>query len=44
MIKKITAAELYEKTLDKQQDLIDMGYNVVVMWESDYDKLVKINK
>lgn len=42
--KKTTSSELYEKTIIKQNDLIKMGYNVVVMWESEYDKLVKINK
>lgn len=36
--KTITSSELYNKTLSKEKDLIAMGYNVVVMWESEYDK------
>ncbi len=36
-----THGELYQKTLKKEQKIRDLGYNLVVMWESDW---IKINK
>lgn len=39
--KGVTFGELYEKTLQRDQDLRDAGYNLVVMWEHDWDALVK---
>lgn len=34
----ISYGELYQKTLDKKQDLIDSGYNIITIWESDWNK------
>lgn len=34
-----TAAELHELTLDKHAKLVLMGYNIVSIWESDFDAL-----
>lgn len=28
--------ELYQKTIERENQIISMGYNLVVMWESDY--------
>ena len=36
-----THGELYKKTLIKEQKIRDLGYNLVVMWESDW---ININK
>lgn len=33
---KKTYGELYDKTLEKEQKIRDIGYNLVVMWEIDY--------
>ena len=41
---KLTFGELYEKTLEKEQSLIELGYNVISIWESDfliYNKNIK---
>lgn len=35
----LTAHELYNKTLDKENTIKSRGYNLVVMWESDFDDL-----
>lgn len=32
----ITAGELYQKTIEREQQIRDAGYNLVVMWESDF--------
>lgn len=37
--KDITANELFNKTLEKHKAIIDAGYNLVTMWESDFDKM-----
>ena len=34
--KDVTAKELYEATIKKEQDLQSLGYNVVSMWESNF--------
>lgn len=34
--KQITAGELYNKTLLKEQQIKELGYNLIVMWENDY--------
>ena len=31
--------ELYQKTLEREQLIRDMGFNLVVMWESDWNKI-----
>jgi hypothetical protein len=36
---KCTFGELYQKTLDKEQQIKDMGFNLVTMWENDWDEL-----
>lgn len=36
---KKTFGELYQKTLDKEKLLISAGYNVITMWENDWNKL-----
>jgi len=36
-----TFGELYEKTLKKEQQIKELGYNLVVMWENDWDKINK---
>ena len=33
--------ELYQKTLDKENLIKDLGYNLVVMWEYDWNKINK---
>jgi hypothetical protein len=33
---KSTAGELYKKTIDREQRIKDLGFNLVVMWEHDY--------
>ena len=33
--------ELYQKTKEREQLIIDLGYNLVVMWEYDWNKLNK---
>jgi hypothetical protein len=35
-----TMGELYQKTIDREQKIKNLGYNLVVMWESDYNKLI----
>lgn len=36
--KEVTAGELYQNTIDRENEIKDLGYNLVVMWESDYNK------
>lgn len=38
---KCTFGELYQKTLDREQKIKDMGFNLVTIWESDWIKLNK---
>lgn len=35
--KNITTRELYDKTVKREQKMREMGYNVITIWESDYD-------
>ena len=37
----IKYGELYEKTLKREQLIKDLGYNLVIMWEYDWDKINK---
>lgn len=39
-----TFGELYEKTMQKRQLILDAGYNLVEIWESDWNEQVKENK
>ena len=34
-----TYRELHEKTIKREQEIRDMGFNLVVMWESDWNKI-----
>lgn len=36
---KKTFGELYKKTLKKEEELIKRGYNVISIWENDFNKL-----
>jgi hypothetical protein len=36
-----TYGELYQKTLEREQLIRDLGYNLVVMWEHDWKKINK---
>lgn len=38
-ILKVTFGELYEKTKLKEKIITDSGFNLVVMWESEWDKI-----
>ena len=33
--------ELYQKTLEREQQIKDLGYNLVVMWEYDWNIINK---
>jgi hypothetical protein len=39
-----TFGELYEKTLKREQQIKDMGFNLITIWESDWIKLNKCIK
>lgn len=43
-ITKTTFGELYEKTLKKEGQIKELGYNLIVIWENDWDKLNKCVK
>ena len=32
---------LYKKTLEREQKIKDLGYNLIVMWEYDWNKINK---
>ena len=34
---EITAKELYNKTIERENKIINLGYNLVTTWENDYD-------
>lgn len=34
--KKITAGELYKRTIEREQKIRELGYNLVTIWESDF--------
>jgi hypothetical protein len=38
---KATYGDLYKKTLEREQKIKDLGYNLEVMWESDWNKINK---
>ena len=38
---KCTFGELYKKTLEKEEQIKNLGYNLVVIWESDWNKINK---
>jgi len=39
---KLTAAELYNKTIERENEIKSLGYNLVVMWENDFKKHHKL--
>jgi hypothetical protein len=38
---KTTFGDLYQTTLEREQQIRDLGYNLVVMWERDWNKINK---
>jgi hypothetical protein len=38
---KHTFGDLYEKTIKREKEIKDLGYNLVVMWEYDWNKINK---
>ena len=38
---KKTFGEIYQKTLEREQQIRDLGYNLVIMWEHDWNKINK---
>lgn len=38
---KITHGELYERTINRENKIKELGYNLVVMWESDWNNINK---
>ena len=40
----ITFGQLYEKTIEREKQIKDMGFNLIVMWENDWKKLNKFVK
>jgi hypothetical protein len=36
-----TFGELYQKTMEREQEIRDMGFNLVIMWESNWNKINK---
>ena len=34
--KNLTAGELYQKTIERENEIKSLGYNLIVMWEKDY--------
>lgn len=39
--KQLTAKELYNQTIERENDLIDAGYNLVTMWESEFRQIIE---
>ena len=40
-ITKTTFGELYEQTQTKKQKILELGYNYIEMWESDWQRAIK---
>ena len=40
-VTKNTFGELYTKTLEREQQIKSLGYNLVVLWEYDWNRLIK---
>ncbi len=38
---KCTFGELYQKTLEKEENIKAMGFNLITIWENDWDKINK---
>jgi hypothetical protein len=39
---KLTAGELYQRTMERDATIKNLGYNLEVMWESDYNIISKL--
>ena len=39
-INNLTFGELYKKTTDRENCIRSLGYNLVVMWERNWDKFI----
>ena len=37
----LTAKELYNKTIKRENKIKNLGYNLVVMWENDFNKIIE---
>ena len=37
MSKKVTTEELYDKTIERENKIKELGFNLVVMWENDFN-------
>jgi hypothetical protein len=35
---KLTAATLYKRTLAREKEILESGYNLVVIWEDEYKR------
>lgn len=42
--KQFTAEQLYNATIDKENKIKDLGYNLVVMWEDEWKQICKNKK
>ena len=40
--KKLTNKEVYDKTIKREEYIKSKGYNLIVIWEYDYDQEIKI--
>jgi hypothetical protein len=39
--KEVTAGELFQKTIDREEIICGFGFNLVSIWEKDWDKFEK---
>lgn len=39
--KRLTAGHLYNLTITREAELIRLGYNLIIIWESEYDATIK---
>lgn len=37
----LTAGQLYQRTLEKENRILEHGYTLITIWETDYDKQTK---
>ena len=40
-VSKRTMGTLYKRTINREQKIKELGYNLVIMWESDWNKINK---
>ena len=40
-VSKRTMGTLYKRTINREQKIKDLGYNLITMWESDWNKINK---